>query len=266
MKRSKLTDIITRLGGALEKDAGRSLVVCSTNVLGYALFREHGLQILPDESHEIDTGGSCVLIVSARADVMSGLALRIKDAVEADAAKESIASFCLKLAELLKAKRDSKEPGWEAVAMKDAVSMAIGHFSKSTDIDKKREPRKRIDPFTGQDLPLPDETPDVELGGWGEVDPMYHLQRARRSLRGAMDISEARRGSIAADQGPIMVCGVAGIMAGKRWLPLVDRATKLTTGLIRRIVARLVRLKCDPSYAQAVLQEMLARSTSRNRR
>jgi hypothetical protein len=264
MKPNKLMDTITRLGAALEKDAGQSLVVCSTNSLGYALFREQGMQVLPDESHEVDTGGGCLLIVTNRAAVMSGLILRMKGVVEAEVSPTVYAQFCVKLAVLLRGKRDGKAKGWEEGAMKDAVSLALDYFSKNSVGAKKAQPRKKVDPFTGQsaELPaeLPDKLPQGDGGAWGDELPLGYWTHAKRTLRNAMQVQEGPSKGESESAPAIIVCGVAGSIVGRLWLPLVDRTVKLTPGLVRRIVARLIRLKYDPSYAQAILQEMLARS------
>lgn len=260
MKPNKLKDTITRLGAALEKDAGQSLVVCSTNTLGYALFREQGIQVLPDESHEVDTGGSCLLVITSRAAVISGLILRMKDVVEAEVSPTVYAQFCVKLAVLLKGKRDVKAKGWEEGAMKDAVSLALDYFSKNPIGAKKAQPRKKVDPFTGQSAELPDELPQGDSGAWGDELPLGYWTHAKRTLRNSMQVQEGPSKGESESAPAIIVCGVAGSIVGRLWLPLVDRTVKLTPGLVRRIVARLIRLKYDPSYAQAILQEMLARS------
>jgi hypothetical protein len=268
MKPTKLTDTITRFGAVLEKDAGRALIVCSTSTLGYALFREHGLQVIPDESHEIDTGGACLLVVTPLADVMSGLLLRIKEASQSGSAKEACPAFYVKVAELLKGKRQSRDHGWEMGAMKDVVSLALDHFSKANlHRNKPTHQRRVIDPFTGEYRDVPSGLDGEDIGGWGDEHPMSHLEQARQSLQRSLRFN----GSAQPEGGPmcgaaVIVCGLAGLMAGKRWLPLVSRTTRLTPGLIRKIVVKLVGLGHDPSYAQAVLQEMLARSTTRKRR
>jgi|GEM_PF-4579197 len=256
MKPNKLMDTITRLGAALEKDAGQSLVVCSANTLGHALFREQGIQVLPDESHEVDTGGSCLLIITSQAAVMSGLILRMKDVIEAEVSPTVYAQFFVKLAVLLRGKREGKVKAWEEGAMKDAVSLALEYFSKNSVGGKKAQPRKKVDPFTGQS----DELPQGDGGAWGDEFPLGYWTHAKRILRRSMQVQEGRSKGEFESAPAIIVCGVAGSLVGRLWLPLVDRTVKLTPGLVRRIVARLIRLKYDPSYAQAILQEMLARS------
>jgi len=268
MKPSKLKDIITRLGAALEKDAGKSLVVCSTSTLGYALYREHGLQVIPDESHEIDTGGACLLVVTPRADVLSGLLLRIKAVAQSSSALSTSLSFQSKLAELLKSRRGDKANGWENHAMKDVVSLALGHFSKANtrgDIDSQS--RRIVDPFTGQERDIPESKDSEDFGGWGDENPLRRLEQARYSLRHRLEIRENSQVHQETREEPaLIIYGMAGNVVGRLWLPLVARTTRLTPSLIRRIVTRLVALKYDPSYAQAVLQEMLARSTARKHR
>lgn len=266
MKPNKLMDTITRLGAALERDGGQSLVVCSTNTLGYALFREQGIQVLPDESHEVDTGGGCLLIITNRAAVMSGLILRMKDMVQAELSPAVYAQFCVKLAVLMKDKRDAKIKGWEEGAMKDVVSLALDYFGKNLAGSKKAQPLKKVDPFTGQSAELPDELPQGDISAWGDEIPLGYWKHAKRTLRHALQVQEGP-GKDGSETAPaIIVCGVAGSLVGRLWLPLVDRTVKLSPGLIRRIVARLIRLKYDPSYAQAILQEMLARSTPKRHR
>ena len=266
MKPKKHMDTLMKLGAALEKNAGRSLIVRSTNILGYALFREYGLQILPDESHEIDTGGHCLLVLTTRADVMSGLALRIKEAVQADVPQSVTAQYYVKLSALLKTKRESKEPGWEGGAMKDAVSLALSHFSQIPNRDQKSDSRNKTDPFTGLPIEALEEPQTEEFGEWLDEHPMAYFELSRRSLRRPIQLRDIKRTDETINATAIIICGVAGTVAGKLWLPLVDRTTKITPRLIRRIVNRLVLLKYNPSYAQAVMQEMLARSKPRNRR
>ena len=114
---------------------------------------------------------------------------------------------------------------------------------------------------------MPEPQNPEDFGGWGDENPMSHLEQAHYSLRRRLEIREnlhsqgESRGEVA-----IIICGMAGTVVGKLWLPLVTRTTRLTPSLVRRIVAKLVALKYDPSYAQAVLQEMLARSSTRKRR
>jgi hypothetical protein len=268
MKPTKLKDIITKLGAALEKDAGKSLVVCSTSTLGYALYREHGLQVIPDESHEIDTGGTCLLVVTPRADVLSGLLLRIKAATQSGSALSANLSFQPKLAELLKSRRGDKANGWENDAMKDVVSLALGHFSKAnTRCDIDSQSRRILDPFTGQERDIHESQDSEDFGGWGDENPLRRLEQARYSLRHRLEIRENSQVHQETREEPaVIIYGVAGNVVGRLWLPLVARTTRLTPSLVRRIVTRLVALKYDPSYAQAVLQEMLARSTVRKHR
>lgn len=260
MKPNKLMDTITRLGAALEKDAGQSLVVCSTNTLGYALFREQGIQVLPDESHEVDTGGSCLLIITSKAAVMSGLILRMKEEIQAEVSPAVYAQFYVKLASLLRSKRDGDINSWEEGAMKDAISLALDYFGKNLDGGEKAQPRKKLDPFTGQSAELPDELTQGDSGAWGDELPLGYWTHAKRTLRHTMQVQAGRSKGESESAPAIIVCGVAGSLVGRLWLPLVDRTVKLTPGLVRRIVARLIRLKYDPSYGQAILQEMLARS------
>jgi hypothetical protein len=148
--------------------------------------------------------------------------------------------------------------------MKDAVSLALDYFSKNSVGAKKAQPRKKVDPFTGQsaELPaeLPDKLPQGDGGAWGDELPLGYWTHAKRTLRNAMQVQEGPSKGESESAPAIIVCGVAGSIVGRLWLPLVDRTVKLTPGLVRRIVARLIRLKYDPSYAQAILQEMLARS------
>jgi hypothetical protein len=58
----------------------------------------------------------------------------------------------------------------------------------------------------------------------------------------------------------LVVCGLPGKVVGSLWLPLPSANLKLSKRLISRLSAELAERGLDPSYAQLILGEMLARS------
>ena len=144
-------DQILRIGKKLEKN-GLKAFGTKTPTGHPAYFRACGLQIIPSEFEEIDTGKTCRLIITPYAASLSAL---VADLVKALKTGASGAQRTEALVEEMKTKtfKDAPRAGeWEGVAAKDIVSSALKiaerYFSESR--TEEQDDGSMMDPFTGE--------------------------------------------------------------------------------------------------------------------
>jgi hypothetical protein len=144
-------DRILRIGNKLEKD-GLKAFSAKTPTGHPAYFRACGIQIIPNEAEEIDTGKTCRLIITPFAASLSAL---VSDLIKALKAGASGAQRTEALIEEMKTKtfKDAARAGeWEDVAAKDIVSSAlkIAERSYSESRTEEQDDWSMMNPFTGE--------------------------------------------------------------------------------------------------------------------
>lgn len=262
-------DRIIALGVALEKGRHEALVIQIPSQPGYALFRHHGLQVIPNESLEIDTGGTDTVILTSRADIVSGTLLKLASALPFPNEDPGLLQFVKRAGDILRKALKSKQPNWEMTALGEIIAHAL-------EIANRLKPRSR-----GKDTHTAPRDPSTKRPGPPGIPP--HIRNefgdevAEYLHGGGDDFSISfgwppshHRGLLGKRKGPqphvLVIAGLAGKVVGNLWLPLPSATLKLTQRLICRISAELAERELDPSYAQLILGEMLARDPSQNRR
>jgi len=144
------SDRILKIGKKLEKKGLKAFG--NTTPSGQpAYFRAHGLQIIPSEAEELDTGKTCRLVITSLAANLSGLVIDVLTVIRTQSAGQRRVEA---LIEELKAKvfKDmTTSEQWEATVAKNIVSaslkLAEHKFEDSPVADA--DDWSRLDPFTG---------------------------------------------------------------------------------------------------------------------
>ncbi len=138
MKQDQKAQLL-KLGATLEKGEEHKIVVKAPS--GDSMFfRAGGLQVIPSESEELDTGGSCVLIINAQAGLLSGVIIRCLRVLGLEAGRERAKKVVKEMAERLVRDRGQAVGAWEGQAAKDLVTIAINWSEK---LGKKTGQRPR---------------------------------------------------------------------------------------------------------------------------
>jgi hypothetical protein len=86
MKQDQKAELL-KIGASLEKGADHKIVVKAPSG-DPMFFRAIGLQVITCESEELDTGGSCVLVINAQAALLSGVIIRCLRVLGLEAGRE----------------------------------------------------------------------------------------------------------------------------------------------------------------------------------
>jgi len=257
MSRISPSDRILALGVALEQGRHEVLIINIPVHPGYALFRSQGLQIVPNEALELDTGGQDTLIVTPRADIVSGVLLQIVSALPCLIGSPELALFVQETAIKLRKARMSPSADWETKALSEIIALGLD-LAKRLKMAPRRKRAAEGIPDTRSPLRHRPEMPP---------------ETKRKMRDGFLGWAEAFEGSIdpIMDWGPLpdnarpsrltlVICRMPGKVVGNLWLPLPSTKQRLSQGLIDRICLGVAQRDLDASYARVILGEMLARS------
>jgi hypothetical protein len=243
-------DRILRIGKKLEKD-GLKAFGAKTPTGHPAYFRACGLQIIPGEAEEIDTGKTCRVIITPHAASLSAL---VTDLIKALKAGASGAQRTKALIDEMKAKtfKDAPRAGdWEVVAAKDIVSSAlkIAERSFSESRTEEQDDWSMMDPFTG-------EIHEHRQEHWRharEILGRYagsERSRPARSLRfGVPDF----HGTIDRHLTWLEVRAHLGVVVGGYWIP-VGNVTRLSGSAAQLgLTKNLLRKGLKPDIALTII-------------
>lgn len=218
------TDRILRIGKKLEKE-GLKAFGAKTPTGHPAYFRACGLQIIPSEAEEIDTGKTCRLIITLLAANLSALVTGLIKALKTGASGVRRAEALIEEMKAKTFKDISTTRGWEAAAAKEIVSSALKiaehTFPEST--AEVQDEWSIMDPFTG-------EIHEHRQVHWRHAREMLgryagrEMSRPASSLRaGASDFP----GLVDRHLTWLEVRGHLGVVIGGYWIP-VGNVTRLT--------------------------------------
>lgn len=261
MKQDQKAQLL-KLGATLEKGEEHKIVVKAPSG-DPMFFRAGGLQVIPSESEELDTGGSCVLIINAQAGLLSGVIIRCLRVLGLEAGRERAKKVVKEMAERLVRDRGQAAGSWEGQAAKDLVTIALKWSEKP--VKKERTDNQQdvegipTDPFTGE--PIPEE-----------LIPQWRMAKRRlaRQMKEEEDTllqftmeacAEHQRGS---KDGWVVIGGLQGVIAGDAWYPVVGPEDQIDGKVIRKVAKVLARRGLKPEVAMTVLANIRCRDANKN--
>ena len=262
MKQDK-TSALLKIGATLEKGADHKIVVKAPSG-DPMFFRAGGLQVIPCESEELDTGGGCVLIINAQAALLSGVIIRCLRVLGLQAGGERARRVVKEMGERLVRDRGQAAGTWEGPAAKDLVTIALKWAEKPVKKERPdgQEPHEEIPthPLTGE--PMPEE-----------LIPHWRMakRRAARQMREAEEdvlmqftMEACAEGKKVANNGWVVVGGVQGVIAGDAWYPVVGPEDRIDEKVIRKVAKGLARKGLKAELAMTVLANIRCRDAKKN--
>lgn len=262
MKQDQKTQLL-KLGATLEKGEEHKIVVKAPSG-DPMFFRASGLQVIPSEDQELDTGGACTLVINSQAALLSGVIIRCLRVLGLEAGREQAKKVVREMTERLVRDRGQTAGTWEGQAAKDLVTIALKWTEKPT---KKERPSPSqfgeeipTDPFTGE--PIPEE-----------LMPQWRMakRRAARQMREAeedalmqftMEACAERQKEV--KDGWVVIGGLQGVIAGDAWYPVIGPEDKIDEKVIRKVAKGLARRGLKPELAMTVLANTRCRDAHKN--
>lgn len=262
MKQDQKTQLL-KLGATLEKGEEQKIVVKAPSG-DPMFFRASGLQVIPSEDQELDTGGSCVLVINPQAALLSGVIIRCLRVLGLEAGRERAKKVVKEMSERLVRDRGQAAGAWEGQAAKDLVTIALKWSEKP--VKKERPETSQLgeeiptDPFTGE--PIPEE-----------LMPQWRMakRRAARQMREAeedalmqftMEACAERQKEVR--DGWVVIGGLQGVIAADAWYPVVGPEDRIDEKVIRKVAKGLARRGLKPELAMTVLANIRCRDAKKN--
>jgi len=244
------TDHILKIGKKLEKD-GLKAFGAKTPAGQPAYFRARGLQIIPSEAEEIDTGHSCRLVITPLAASLSSLVTDLIKALKAGPFGEKRTGA---LVEEMKTKtfKDVPRAGeWEVAAAKGIVSVALKISERTFSEPSRDEPDDwtMMDPFTG-------EIHEHRREDWRhahEILGRYASREMPRSVRSVEASALHHPGSATANLTWLEVRAHLGVVVGGYWIPIGNAAALSGAGAQLELVKALRRKGLKPDIALTII-------------
>jgi len=261
MKQDQKTQLL-KLGATIEKGEEHKIIVKAPSG-DPMFFRASGLQVIPSEDQELDTGGACALVINSQAALLSGVIIRCLRVLGLEAGREQAKKVVREMAERLVRDRGQAAGTWERQAAKDLVTIALKWTEKPA---KKERPGTSqlgegipTDPFTGE--PIPEE--------W---IPQWRMakRRAARQMREDEDtlmqftMEACAEHQMEVKEGWIVIGGLQGVIAGDAWYPVVGPEDKIDEKVIRKVAKGLARRGLKPELAMTVLANIRCRDAHKN--
>jgi hypothetical protein len=248
---AKLTakDIILNLGRKLEKLGLKALEI-SNNYSNPSFFRSHGIQIIPGEADEIDTNGSCTLIITPHAGAISGLiiqVLKILDSIDNNKLRQGAAIQAFK--EILV--QYYKEPigSWEVNAVKKMITASLEIVDKTYPPETKTNHCNShlFDPFA-------DESEDEIKFFRRRTHFIAHSlnENIEQELVANKNFLKSRQ----LNNDPLVwlkITGINGMVISQHWIPLFFDSIQINDLVLNKVLKSLKRKKLNPEIALIAL-------------
>jgi len=244
------TERILKIGKKLEKKGLKAFG--STTPGGQpAYFRAQGLQIIPSEAEELDTGKTCRLVITSLAANLSGLVTEVIKVIRSQSAGRTRE---VALIEELKTKlfKDMTASGqWEVMAAKDIVSASLNlverKFEDSSESDS--DDCSGFDPFTG-------EIADHRRHYWSRAQEILGKHSAGGSHKVTQPIlakdSESPHLGICLPKW-VEVFGLVGVAIAGFWIPVVSPVRLAGPRKQADLVRALRRKNLKPDIALTII-------------
>lgn len=243
-------DRILRIGKKLEKD-GLKAFGTKTPTGHPAYFRACGLQIIPSEAEEIDTGKTCRLIITPLAESLSSLVSELINVLNKAPAGRLRAEMLVEEMKTKTFKDDSRTGDWEIAAAKGIVSIALKISERSISEPPPDEPDdwSRIDPFTGEIL-------EHQLDHWRHAREILGRRAGRERSRPIRPLQAGMpdlRGTADRQLTWLEVRAHLGVIIGGYWIP-VGNVTRLSGSTAQLGLAKnLIRKGLKPDIALTII-------------
>ena len=248
---AKLTakDRILNLGRKLEKLGFKALEICNNNS-SPSLFRSHGIQIIPSEADEIDTNGSCALIITPHAGAISGLViqvLKILGSTDNNKLRESATIKAFKEI-LIQYYREPSE-AWEINAVKKMITASLEI------VDKKYPPEIKADNCENRLIdPFADESEDeIKFYRRRSLFIAHNLNKnIEQELVAYKDLLKSGQ----LNNTPLVwleINGINGVVISQHWIPLFFNSTEINDLIINRVLKSLKRKKLNAEISLVAL-------------
>jgi hypothetical protein len=244
------TDRILKIGTKLEKN-GLKAFGAKTPSGHPAYFRSGGLQIIPSEAEEIDTGHSCRLVITPLAANLSSLVTDLINVLNKAPAGQQRAEMLVEEMKTKTFKDDARAGDWEVAAAKEIVSIALKTSERAISELSHDEPDdwSRIDPFTGEIL----EHRREDWRHAREILGRYASREMPKSARTITVGASTARGSGASDLTWLEVRAHLGVVVGGYWIPIGNATTLSGAGAQLELVKALRRKGLKPDIALTII-------------
>jgi len=262
MKQDQKAELL-KIGATLEKGADHKIVVKAPSG-DPIFFRASGLQVITCESEELDTGGSCVLVINAQAALLSGVIIRCLRVLGLETGRERAKKVVTEMGERLVRDRGQAAGAWEGQAAKDLVTIALKWAEKPAKKERpgRQQPDEEIPthPLTGE--PMPDEL----IPHWRMAQ-----RRAARQIREAQEdtlmqftMEACAENKKITKNGWVVVGGLQGVIAADAWYPVVGPEDEIDEKVIRKVAKGLARKGLKAELAMTVLANIRCRDAKKN--
>jgi hypothetical protein len=250
MKPMTPTDRILKIGKKLEKNGLKAFG--STTPGGQpAYFRAHGLQIIPSEADELDTGKTCRLVITSLAANLSGLVTAVIKVLKVlSAGQKRTEGFIEELKTKVFKDMPTSEQ-WEAAVAMNIVSISL----KMVEREFEASPETESDDWSGFD-PSTGEITDHQSRYWSRAQEILrnHSGRGRHDLTKPI---EARYSMRTQQSSPLLqwveVLGIIGVDIAGFWIPVVSPAGLAGPRKQAELVKALRRKKLKPDIALTII-------------
>ena len=249
-------DQLLALGRRLEQ-AGLTQFAKKTPAGDFALYRMHSVQIIRNEAEEIDTGGTCALLVTPEAPGLSGLIINCALAV-CDMPEGQVRSriYCKRIAAMLLTSRNRLAGSWEISAAKDAISLALKIAEERIEPDSMRKPRG---PLNGRTMKHFFET---EPGIFGmNQDEVEKIKRGIQHICNKHGHEDSYDFYTDINSNPVpkngqwrTICGIDGMIFDKAWIPILKANQQFTEKKIRTVLRAATKAGFSSEIAAIILK------------
>ena len=244
------TDRILKIGKKLEKKGLKAFG--STTPGGQpAYFRAHGLQIIPSEAEELDTGKTCRLVITSLAANLSGLVTDILTVIRTQSAGQRRGEALIEelKAKVFKDMTTSEE--WEATVAKNIVSASLKlaeHKFEDSPV-AAADDWSRLDPFTG-------EISEYHRHYWSHAQEILGRNAGREGSRMTQPIEgrySTRSHPVAASPRWVEILGHVGVVIAGFWIPVVSPVRLAGPRKQADLVRALRRKNLKPDIALTII-------------
>ena len=261
MKQDQKTQLL-KLGATLEKGEEHKIVVKAPSG-DPMFFRASGLQVIPSEDQELDTGGSCILVINPQAALLSGVIIRCLRALGLEAGRERAKKVVKEMSERLVRDRGQAAGAWEGQAAKDLVTIALKWSEKPAKKDRSDTSQLGeeipTDPFTGE--PITEQT----MPNWRMAKRMAARQMREEEdtlMKFTMEACAEDKGE--GKDGWVVIGGLQGVIVADTWYPVIGPEEQINEKVIRKVAKVLARRGLKPELAMTVLANIRCRDAHKN--
>ena len=256
---------LLHLGAALEKGDLAKLHV-RTPQGELTLFRCNGVQVIPSEAEEIDTGGSCSLVITPWAAVLSGVVIRCLRILGQKAPRLRVKGAMKEMVACLISNRAKPVGDWESGASKALISIALHWDEMNLKTERTKADQEQQEPTMES---LVDDCSPEEMSRLLEIRHrrLARIVRVREEpdilFDFTMGVEPAGPKRL---EGWIVISGIQGWVVSQTWMPVLGPEDRLDEKVIRKVAKGLARRGLKAELAMAVLANTRSRDEKNQKR